>query len=293
MFRTRVPYLNELWRLNFLFPMTVAYAMVRYNLFDLRTVIRTGTVYAVVTGLVVLAYAGAITLVNVTFADLGLGRSPFVPAAVVAVAVVLFLNPVYRRTQAVVDRLFFRQRLDVQHSLDRVSDAMTTLLDLSRIVQLITATVDDLFKPTRRALLVLDEAAGAWRWPLLHRRSRRRERQESQAEEHGAGIAGGAERLAEVRDPPSVAAVSGSSRVTIRATVAGTRRRPMPKSAWEAAVGPTARSCRAPRDPREPDHEQSAGHCPVAYGNAGGAPRPVLSPPEERGGEGGGQRGER
>lgn len=162
-FRSQVPYLNELWRLNILFPMTVAYAMVRYNLFDLRTVIRTGAVYAVVTGLVVLAYAGGITLVNVTFADLGPGRSPFVPAAVVAVAVVLFLNPVYRRTQAVVDRLFFRQRLDVQQSLERVSDAMTTLLDLSRITQLITGTVDDLFKPTRRALLVLDEAGGAYR----------------------------------------------------------------------------------------------------------------------------------
>ena len=44
-----------------LFPAAVAYGMVRYDLFDVRAVIRTGTVYALVTGVVVVAYAGAIT----------------------------------------------------------------------------------------------------------------------------------------------------------------------------------------------------------------------------------------
>ena len=96
-----VPNLELIWRLNVLFPAAVAYGMVRYDLFDVRAVIRTGTVYAAVTGLVVVAYAGAITLVNVGFARLGMGESVLVPAVVVALAVVLFLNPVYRRTQLV------------------------------------------------------------------------------------------------------------------------------------------------------------------------------------------------
>src|SRR6185295_5202018 len=90
-----VPNLELLWRLNVLFPAAVAYGMVRYDLFDVRAVIRTGTVY------------GAIAGVNVAFARLGMRESLFVPAVVVALAVVLFLNPVYRRTQGLVDRLFF------------------------------------------------------------------------------------------------------------------------------------------------------------------------------------------
>lgn len=161
-FGVAVPYLNELWRLNFLFPLAVAYAMVRYNLFAPRAVIRTGAVYAVVTGLVVLAYALAIALVNVTFTALDMGTSDFAPGVVVALAVVLLLNPVYRRTQDVVDRLFFRQRRDAQQSLDRLSDSMVTLLDLERIVGLITSTIEDLFQPTRRAVLILDEASGTY-----------------------------------------------------------------------------------------------------------------------------------
>lgn len=158
-----VPYLEQLWRLNFLFPLAVAYAMIRYDLFDIRSLIRTSTVYAVVTGLVVAAYAGAIAVVDIALAGLGMGSSRLLPALVMALAVVLFLNPVYRRTQALVDRLFFPERLDVQRTIERVSDSMTTLLDLNRIVLVINETVDRLLRPQGHVLLILDEGAEAYR----------------------------------------------------------------------------------------------------------------------------------
>ena len=158
-----VPYLEHLWRLNFLFPVAVAYAMIRYDLFDLRSVIRTSTVYAAVTGVVVALYAGSIAAVNVVLASLGMGESRLVPALVVALAVVLLLNPVYRRTQALVDRLFFPERLDVQRTIERVADSMTTQLDLNRIVLVINETIDTLLRPLGHVLLIFDEAAGAYR----------------------------------------------------------------------------------------------------------------------------------
>ncbi|OGK85912.1 MAG: hypothetical protein A2X52_16600 [Candidatus Rokubacteria bacterium GWC2_70_16] len=162
-FRITVPYLTEIWRLNLLFPMAVAYAMVRYDLFDVRGALRRGTVYAVVTGLVALAYAGAITLVNLAFSALGAGSSRLVSAAVVAVAVVALVDPVRRRTQAMVDRVFFRQQLDVQESVERLTEALSTELDLGRIAQLIAATLDAAFHPVRQTLLLLDEAGAQYR----------------------------------------------------------------------------------------------------------------------------------
>ena len=44
--RTEVPFLNESWRLGFLFPLAVAYAIVRYQLFDIRAVIPSATTSA-------------------------------------------------------------------------------------------------------------------------------------------------------------------------------------------------------------------------------------------------------
>src|SRR5262249_42483209 len=35
-FQVQVPYLNAMWRLTLLFPVVMAYAMVRYDLFDVR-----------------------------------------------------------------------------------------------------------------------------------------------------------------------------------------------------------------------------------------------------------------
>jgi class 3 adenylate cyclase len=164
-FRAPVPYLNELWRLNLLFPLAVAYAMVRYNLFDLRAVVRTGTIYGAVTGLVVLAYAGSITLLNMLFSRADVAVSPVIPAAVLGLAVVLFLNPVYLKTQDVVDRVFFRQRLDIQHSIERLSARMTSLLDLGRIAELIAGTVAESFHPRSQVLLLLDEGRQGYRPP--------------------------------------------------------------------------------------------------------------------------------
>ena len=158
LFRVPVPYLNELWKLNFVFPAVVAYAMVRYNLFDVRTALRLGTIYSAVTGLVVAAYAGAIALLDLLFSSVGLSSSPLIPATITALVVVAFLNPVYVRTQKVVDRLFFRERLDVQQSLEQLSDVMTSLLDLDRIVALIGDTIERLLHPTRHALLLYDAA---------------------------------------------------------------------------------------------------------------------------------------
>jgi len=158
-----VPYLNVLWKLNLLFPVAVTYAMIRYELFDVRAVVRVGSIYALVTGVVIVAYAGAITALNVVFTRLGMGTSPLATAAVLALAVVFFLNPVYARAQRVVDRLFFRQRLDVQRSIERLSGTMTTVLDLDRIAGLIGRTVDESFFPSRLTLAVFEEEQERYR----------------------------------------------------------------------------------------------------------------------------------
>jgi class 3 adenylate cyclase len=163
-FRVPVPYLNEVWRLTFVFPAVVAYAMVRYNLFDFRSVIRLGTIYSIVTGLVVAAYTGAIALLDLAFSSIHLGSSPLLPAAILAVGVVALLNPVYVRTQKVVDRSFFPERYALARSIEQASEQMTTVLDLDRLLALVRETVERL-QPVRQLLLLHDAAAGVYAAP--------------------------------------------------------------------------------------------------------------------------------
>jgi class 3 adenylate cyclase len=162
-FGVTVPYLNAFWKLTFVFPLAVGYAIVRYQLFDITTVLRVGTIYSAVTGLVLAGYAGMLTVVNVSFSQLDLAVSPIVPATVASLAVVLFLNPVYLRTQALLDRVFFRQRYDAQQTLERLADSMTTVLDLELIVSLIAAAVHEVFHPVRVVLLLREDGHRTYR----------------------------------------------------------------------------------------------------------------------------------
>ena len=156
LFQVTVPYLNAMWKLTLLFPVVMAYAMLRYDLFDVRAALRAGAAYSAVTGLVVLAYTGAIAATDILLTNWEAAQSPIVAAAVMAALVVVLLNPLYLRSQRVVDRLFFRQRVDVQRSIEHVSEAMSGLLDLRRIVELLTQTVEEQLHPERQELYLLD-----------------------------------------------------------------------------------------------------------------------------------------
>ena len=156
LFQVTVPYLNAIWKLTLLFPVVMAYAMVRYDLFDVRAALRAGAVYSAVTGLVVLGYTGAIAGMDLVLTSWEVSQSPIVVAAVMAVLVVVVLNPLYLRSQRLVDRVFFRQRIDMQRSIERVSEVMSGVLDLRRIAELLGQTVDEQLHPEQQGLYLLD-----------------------------------------------------------------------------------------------------------------------------------------
>src|SRR5438445_700377 len=143
--------------------LALAYAIVRYQLFDIRAMVRAGTVYSVVTATVALGYAGLLAGLNVLFARLDLAMSGVVAPLLVALVVVLLVNRVYTRTQALVDRLFFRERYNSGQALVRLADAMTTTLELDRLAALIAGTVDEILHPARVMLFLSDDERGAFR----------------------------------------------------------------------------------------------------------------------------------
>jgi class 3 adenylate cyclase len=154
-----VPHLHLMWQLNFVFPAAVAYAIVRYQLFDVRAVVRMGAVYSVVTGLVALVYVGLLTGLDLFLARMHLDVAPVVSSAGVALAVVLLMNPVYGRVRRFVDRLFFRDRYDAQRALESLAHQMTTVLELDRLEALVTRTADEIFRPEDVVLLLPADGA--------------------------------------------------------------------------------------------------------------------------------------
>jgi len=137
-----------------LYPLAIAYATVRYRLFDATVVIRRSVVYTMLAGLITGAYALLLAGANALAAQSDLTRSPWFSAAFMF-AVALAFNPVRERVRRVVDRTFFRERYDYARTIQGLARSMRSLLDLDEITRRLTTTIESAMH-VRSVRLLLD-----------------------------------------------------------------------------------------------------------------------------------------
>ncbi len=121
-----------------LVPLTFAYAIVRFQFFDIRVIVRRSLLYTATTAVVSASYAVGIALFNFLFRDVTVGQSPFFPL-VLAVAIVLLFDPLRRRLQEPVDRFFFRDVYDARRAVEEISEALVREFSREGLQELLTA----------------------------------------------------------------------------------------------------------------------------------------------------------
>ena len=124
-----------------LYPAAIAYATVRYRLFDATVVIRRSVVYTALAGLITGAYALLIAGANALLAQADLVRSPWFSAGFMFLVVLAF-NPLRERVRRAVDRTFFRERYDYARTIQALARSMRSLLDLDEIMRRLTTTIE-------------------------------------------------------------------------------------------------------------------------------------------------------
>jgi class 3 adenylate cyclase len=124
-----------------LYPLAIAYATVRYRLFDATVVIRRSVVYAALAGLITAAYALAIAGANLLLAQASLAQSTWFSAGFMF-AVALAFNPLRERLRRLVDRTFFRERYDYARTIGALARSMSSLLDLGEIERRLSTTIE-------------------------------------------------------------------------------------------------------------------------------------------------------
>jgi sigma-B regulation protein RsbU (phosphoserine phosphatase) len=144
------------------FPASIAYSIVKHNLFDADTIIKRTVGYVVVTGIVVGAYVIVSVVINVFLGKYQLSQSKAFPI-VFTLCVILVFNPLRDRIQILVDRIFFRKAYDYGEIIDKISSAMTSLLDRGQIIKRLVSTfMGDMFIDTSSVML-LNSAAAEYR----------------------------------------------------------------------------------------------------------------------------------
>jgi hypothetical protein len=137
-------YVLVMTALGFL-PIAIGIAVLRYRLYDIDRLISRTIGWALVTGILVAVFAGAVIGLQALLAGVTQGETLAVAASTLA-AFALF-QPLRRRIQAAVDRRFDRARYDGQQLVSAFGERLRDEVELEAIRAEIPATVDAAVRP--------------------------------------------------------------------------------------------------------------------------------------------------
>lgn len=124
-------------------PVTFAYAIFRFQLMNVRVILRKSLLYTATTAVVTVVYALAIVSFNAIFQGTTLARSPWFPL-LFALVIVLLFEPLRRRIQVPMDRFFFAERTRLQRALVELGEAFTGHSDPAEVVEDLVERLPDL-----------------------------------------------------------------------------------------------------------------------------------------------------
>jgi len=139
---------------SFIPAIILAVGVLKYDLLDIGSVIRKGTIYVLLTGILTVIYVLIIYIFNIFFMGYGDAGSLLLPL-ILALLIVLLFNPVRERVQGLVDNLFYRGKYDYHKTLLEMSDLMTSLLKLDQITEHLLDSISTSIGVSSATLIIL------------------------------------------------------------------------------------------------------------------------------------------
>lgn len=139
-----------------LVPLTFAYAIVRYELLDIRVILKKSLLYTLTTAAVTGVYALGIASLNLLFKGTALASSPYF-LIFFALAIVLLLEPLRHRLQGPVDRFFFAERARLQQTLVELGEQLSAREDPAAVVRELVEQLPRILGLSGAGLYVLRE----------------------------------------------------------------------------------------------------------------------------------------
>jgi hypothetical protein len=132
--------------------LAIAYAVLRYRLWDVDVLIRRTLVYTALTVLLALTYFGIVlTLESIVQPLTGRSQSALVTVISTLIIAALF-GPLRARVQAAIDRRFFRRRYSAARTLAAFGQQARDETDLQRLSEHLLRAVDDTMQPAHVSL---------------------------------------------------------------------------------------------------------------------------------------------
>ncbi|MEW6778336.1 MAG: PDZ domain-containing protein, partial [Bdellovibrionota bacterium] len=151
--------------LSVLYPAFMAYGLTQYNLFEVASFVRRAVGYSVATTAVVLSFS-VLLLLTQAGARMVLGHEAAQETPILsALATVLLFLPLWRSSQGLVDRLFYRERADLQKILAHTSETLVRSFDAPETAKVCALAIQKALSPEFLTVFLRGED-GNW-WPVI------------------------------------------------------------------------------------------------------------------------------
>jgi len=140
-----------------------AYAIVKHRLMDIEVIIRKSVIYAGLTASLTGIYAIIVGVFHGVFGVTRFGQGSFLVNALAAMVIALSFQPLRIRIQRAVDRFFFKDKYDYQRTLKDLSGAVTSILSLDRLLDLIVNRLTEIMHIEKGSVMLRDKGIGEFR----------------------------------------------------------------------------------------------------------------------------------
>jgi two-component sensor histidine kinase len=148
--------------LTIIAPVVYAIALLRYHLFEIELIINRTLVYGTLTALVIGLYLLLVRLLTALIEILLPGQPDIVAISLAALVIALAFDPLRRRVQAVIDRTFYRTKLDYQRLLTEMSARVASSIVPEHLANLLAEELPQRLQITWASLAVPDGQVGAF-----------------------------------------------------------------------------------------------------------------------------------
>ena len=145
-----------------LIPVSIAFSILRYRLWDIDALVNRALVYGLLTGFLALFYFGTVVVLQAAFRA-ATGQETTLALVASTLAIAALFQPVRRRLQAFIDRRFYRRKHDAVRTLAAFGATARDEVDLERLSEALVGAVEETMQPAHVSLWLRDANAEAQR----------------------------------------------------------------------------------------------------------------------------------